>query len=75
LLPREPYDTWQAAGARSALDHARERVRQILADHQPRRLDPDIERDLAAYRRKVARRPMEQFYAYEDEELQDFHAL
>ncbi len=75
LLPREPYDTWQAGGARSALYHARERVRQILADHEPCELDPVVERDLDAYRRRVARRPMEQFYAYEDEELQDLSAL
>ncbi|MGD9029561.1 MAG: trimethylamine methyltransferase family protein, partial [Anaerolineae bacterium] len=75
LLPREPHDTWLAAGGRSALDHARERVRQLLADHQPRELDPAIERDLEAYRQRVARRPMEEFYAYEDETLQDLNAL
>jgi trimethylamine--corrinoid protein Co-methyltransferase len=75
LLPREPFDTWLAGGGRSALDHARERVRQILADHQPRELDPVVERELEAYRRQVARRPMEEFYAYEDEALQDLGAL
>jgi trimethylamine--corrinoid protein Co-methyltransferase len=75
LLPREPYDTWQMGGAHSALDHARERVRQILVNHQPRELDPAIEQDLDAYRRQVAQRPMEQFYAYENEELQDLGAL
>jgi trimethylamine--corrinoid protein Co-methyltransferase len=75
LLPREPHDTWLAAGGRSAIDHARERVRQLLADHQPRELDPAIERDLEAYRQRVARRPMEEFYAYEDETLQDLNAL
>jgi trimethylamine--corrinoid protein Co-methyltransferase len=75
LLPREPYDTWQAGGARSAMDHARERVRDILARHKPRPLDQAVERELDAYRRKVAQRPMEQFYAYEDEALQDLSAL
>jgi len=75
LLPREPFDSWQSSGAHSALDHARERVRQILADHQPRRIDPTVEQDLAAYRCRVAERPMEQFYAYEDEDLQDLSAL
>jgi trimethylamine--corrinoid protein Co-methyltransferase len=75
LLPREPFDSWQSSGACSALDHARERVRQILADHQPRQIDPTIEQDLAAYRRKVAERRMERFYAYEDEDLQDLDAL
>jgi trimethylamine--corrinoid protein Co-methyltransferase len=75
LLPRERYDTWKASGARSALDHAGERVRQILADHEPRELDPVVERDLDAYRRRVAQRRMETFYAHEDEELQDLSAL
>jgi trimethylamine--corrinoid protein Co-methyltransferase len=75
LLPREPFDTWLVGGARSALDHARERVRQILADHRPRELDPSAERDLDAYRREVAERPMEAFYAHEEEELQDLSAL
>jgi trimethylamine--corrinoid protein Co-methyltransferase len=75
LLPREPFDTWLAGGGRSALDHARERVRQILADHQPRELNPVVERELDDYRRQVARRPMEEFYAYEDEALQDLDAL
>ena len=75
LLPREPFDTWQAAGALSAMDHARERVRGILARHEPRRVDPTVERHLDGYRRAVAERPMEQFYAYEDEELQDLEAL
>jgi trimethylamine--corrinoid protein Co-methyltransferase len=75
LLPREPYDTWQMGGAHSALDHARERVGQILANHQPRELDPTIEQELDAYRRQVAQRPMEQFYAHEDEALQDLSTL
>ncbi|MGD2178122.1 MAG: trimethylamine methyltransferase family protein, partial [Anaerolineae bacterium] len=75
LLPREPYDTWQMGDAHSPLDHARERVRQILADHQPRELDPAVEQALDAYRRQVTRRPMQQFYAYEDEALQDLSAL
>jgi len=75
LLPREPYDTWQLAGARSALELARERVREILASHQPRELDSAVEQDLDAYRRKVAARPMEEFYAHEEETLQDLAAL
>jgi trimethylamine--corrinoid protein Co-methyltransferase len=75
LLPREPYDTWQIGGAHSALDQARERVREILASHQPREVDPVIEQELDAYRRTVAERPMEDFYAYEDEDLQDLSAL
>jgi len=75
LLPREPYDTWLQAGGRSALDLARERVRRILAEHRPRTLDPAIERELDAYRRLVAARPLDAFYAGEAVEEQDLTAL
>ena len=30
LYSREPYDTWEKNGERSALDHAREHAREIL---------------------------------------------
>ncbi len=75
LLPREPYETWQKEGSRSALDRARERVREILAAHTPRELDPALERELDAYRRMVAERPLEAFYAGEAEENQDWSSL
>jgi trimethylamine--corrinoid protein Co-methyltransferase len=75
LLPRDPYDTWHAAGAPSAVEHARERVRHILAAHEPRELDPLVEQGLEAYRSRVTERPMEEFYAYEDEALQDLSHL
>ena len=72
LLPREPYDSWEGAGSRSALDLARDRVRDLLAKHQPRGLDPAMERELAAYRQMVAERPLDDFYLYELEERQDW---
>jgi trimethylamine--corrinoid protein Co-methyltransferase len=75
LLPREPYDAWEKAGARSALDRAKERVREILAKHQPRELDPAMEQELAAYRQMVAERPLDDFYLYELEERQDWGNL
>ena len=75
LLTREPYETWKKAGARSALDRARERARQILAEHQPRQLDPALEKELDAYRHMVAQRPLQEFYAHEAEEKQDLNAL
>jgi trimethylamine--corrinoid protein Co-methyltransferase len=70
LLPREPYDAWVKAGSKSALDYARQRVRQILAGHQPRRLDPAVEAELDAFRQQVAKRTIEEFYAGELEENQ-----
>ncbi len=75
LLPREPYDAWEKAGSRTALDYARERARQILARHQPRELDPAVEKELEAYRQGVAARTLEEFYAGELEERQDWSSL
>ena len=71
LMVREPYESWETAGSKSALDMARARACQLLADHKPVELDPAIEKELEAYRRMVADRPMEDFYKYEAPELQD----
>jgi trimethylamine--corrinoid protein Co-methyltransferase len=70
LLPREPYDAWRKSGALSALDRAKQRAREILAQHQPRELDPALEQELDAYRRMVAGREIDEFYAYEAEDRQ-----
>jgi trimethylamine--corrinoid protein Co-methyltransferase len=71
LMVREPYESWEKAGAISALDNARTKARQLLAEHKPVELDPSIEKELAAYRKMVAERPMEDFYKYEAAELQE----
>jgi trimethylamine--corrinoid protein Co-methyltransferase len=72
LLPREPYDAWVKAGSHSALDTARARARRILAEHQPRRVDPGIEKELDSFRQAVAGRTLEEFYAGEQVAGQDF---
>jgi trimethylamine--corrinoid protein Co-methyltransferase len=72
LLPREPFDAWNKDGARSALDRAKERVREIVEQHQPRQLDPALEQELDAYRQTVAGREIDEFYAYESVDKQDF---
>lgn len=75
LLSREPYDTWEKQGSKLALDHARESARKILAEHQPRQLAPEIERALAEFRQQVAKRDLNDFYAYEQLENQDLDNL
>ncbi len=75
LLPREPYDAWEKAGERSALDCARDRVREVLANHRPRRLDPALEQELDGYRHMVAQRPLDEFYLHELAERQDWDTL
>lgn len=71
LMVREPYEGWEKAGAKSALDNARTKACQLLAEAKPVELDPAIEKELEAYRKMVAERPMEDFYKYEAAELQD----
>ncbi|MEW5867804.1 MAG: trimethylamine methyltransferase family protein [Chloroflexota bacterium] len=75
LLPREPYEAWEKAGSRSALDYARQRARQILEKHQPRQLDPATEKELEAFRQAAATRPLETFYGSELEENQNWDQL
>jgi trimethylamine--corrinoid protein Co-methyltransferase len=75
LLAREPYDAWVEAGSRSALDRARDRVREILAQHQPTQIDPAAEQELEEFRQMVADRPMEEFYMGEMEDRQNYQAL
>jgi trimethylamine--corrinoid protein Co-methyltransferase len=75
LLTREPYDTWVGAGSPTTLDRARQRAREILANHQPRDLDPALEQELDEYRQMIAQRPLEDFYLYELAERQEWDAL
>jgi trimethylamine---corrinoid protein Co-methyltransferase len=75
LYSREPYDTWEKAGGKLALDNARERVRKILAEHQPRQLDPGVVAALDEFRGQVAERNLQDFYLYEQPENQDFNNL
>lgn len=71
-LARQPYESWTKDGSKSAIDNARQRAIEILANHQPRQLDPAIEEELEAYRRMVADRPLDELYKYEAAEQQDF---
>ena len=75
LLVREGYETWKKEGSKTVLDRARERVRQILDAHQPRQLDPAVERGLQEYLEMTRTRAIEDYMAYEDESKQDFDAL
>lgn len=65
LLARDAREKWEKAGSKTALDLARERVQEILARHQPRELDPAVEKELRQYADKVAQRGLEEFFAGE----------
>ena len=58
FLRRDSREAWESKGAKTALDLARERVRDILAKHQPRVLDPATEHELREYLRMVQGRSM-----------------
>ena len=75
LFVREGYEAWKKEGSKTVLDRARERVRQILDAHQPRQLDPAVERGLQQYLEMTRTRAIEDYMAYEDESKQDFDAL
>lgn len=72
LMSREPYDGWLKAGGKSALERAKERARKILAEHEPRQIDPAIEQEMVRFRKTVAARTIEDFYAGELPENQDY---
>jgi trimethylamine--corrinoid protein Co-methyltransferase len=75
LASRQPYETWEKQGSKLAYDHARERIEKILAEHQPRQLDPQLVADMQAFRDQVASRDLADFYLYEQPENQDFGNL
>jgi trimethylamine--corrinoid protein Co-methyltransferase len=75
LYSREPFETWQKAGEPMAMDHAREYVKKVLAEHEPYAMDAAIEKDLDAFRQSVAARSIEDFYLFEQEEKQDYENL
>jgi trimethylamine--corrinoid protein Co-methyltransferase len=68
LLPRDVRQTWEQKGAKTTLDLAREKVRVILAKHQPRVLDPAVEKELQAYAAMVRQRTVADYYAAEWED-------
>jgi hypothetical protein len=57
------------------MDHARERARHILAEHEPRELDPAVDAALEQFRQVVATRDVAEFYEYEQPEKQDYSRL
>jgi trimethylamine--corrinoid protein Co-methyltransferase len=74
FMIRQPYESWESEGSKSAMENACQKAKEILAKHEPRVLDPAIEKELEAYRKMVVERPMEELYKYEVAEMQDFRS-
>jgi len=68
LLRRESREVWESKGPKTALDLARERVRELLARHRPRELEPAVEKELLGYLEMVRRRTMDDYLAAEWED-------
>jgi trimethylamine--corrinoid protein Co-methyltransferase len=65
LLRRDTREAWESKGSKTALDLARERVREILASHEPRQLEQAVERELIQYLTMVRQRGMDSYVAAE----------
>jgi trimethylamine--corrinoid protein Co-methyltransferase len=68
LLQRDARETWKSKGSKTALDLARERAREILEKHEPRELDPAVEKELRDYVAMVRGRSMGDFETAEWED-------
>jgi trimethylamine--corrinoid protein Co-methyltransferase len=75
LYSRETDEGWETGGRKLALDHAREKVKMVLSEHQPRQQDPALVKELDQFRQMVAERDLNDFYNYEQPENQDFDNL
>jgi trimethylamine---corrinoid protein Co-methyltransferase len=56
LSDRDSYEAWLGKGKPSIHERARERVKKILAEHQPKPLDPAVEKELLAIVKEVENR-------------------
>jgi trimethylamine--corrinoid protein Co-methyltransferase len=44
----QPYKVWKAAGSKNAVEHAREKAKEILRTHTPEPLAEDLKKELTA---------------------------
>ena len=68
LLRRESREVWESKGSKTALELARERVRELLGRHQRRELEPTVEKEMLDYLDMVRRRTIDDYLAAEWED-------
>ena len=56
LSDRDSYEAWVEKGKPSIQERAKDRVKKILAEHEPLPLDPTVEKELLAIIREVEKR-------------------
>ncbi|MBU2646156.1 trimethylamine methyltransferase family protein [bacterium] len=62
---REQIEKWESAGRKTMVDHAAAAMEKILAEHQPRVMDPKLAAELDRYVETVSRRTVADFEAAE----------
>lgn len=65
LADRDRRGRWYKNGARSIIDVAADRVKEILAAHQPRVLDPALDARLQATIKRIEQRTIDEYRAAE----------
>ncbi len=65
---RKQLDAWKSSGRKNISDYASEAVDRILAEHEPREIDPKLAEELDAYVEMVKKRSTADFEAAEWEE-------
>ena len=61
VTDRNQIEAWKESGRKNMVDHASVEVDRILAEHQPRVLDPKLAAELDAYVETVKKRKIEDF--------------
>lgn len=65
IVDRDMRDVWEKDGKRGMVERALGEALKILANHQPRELDPHLEKEMDDYVAIVAKRSEEEYYAAE----------
>jgi trimethylamine--corrinoid protein Co-methyltransferase len=61
VTDRNQIEAWKESGRKNIVDHAAAEVDRIIAEHQPRELDPKLIAELDAYVEMVKKRKIEDF--------------
>jgi trimethylamine:corrinoid methyltransferase-like protein len=62
---RQPFETWKKAGQKGIIDHAADKVKAILENHQSVALDAGLAKELAAFVNRVKQRSVDDYVAAE----------
>ena len=65
IVNQQTREAWLEKGEKGILETAREKAREILAEHRPVDLDPKLLQELDAYVNSTAARTLDDFYAAE----------